>query len=196
LVLDESDVECPPGELGELVVRSPYVTPGYLDHPGEHPAFRPVAGRGPGPWYRTGDLGLRRPDGLLEYRGRRDQQVKIQGHRLELAEVEAVLLRDDSVAECAVLPVPGPDGVVTGLVGHVVPRRDAQPARWRAHVRRHFGDLLLPLRFRIEQDALPRTETGKVDRGRLAGSGKPAAARTPFYESTPEDTASRAELPE
>ncbi|MFE9656592.1 AMP-binding protein [Micromonospora sp. NPDC006431] len=181
LVLDELDRDCPPGTVGELVVRSPYVTPGYLGRSGDgdrgHPAFRGVPGRGPGPWYRTGDLGLRRPDGLLEFRGRRDQQVKIQGHRIELAEVEAVLLGHASVAECAVLPVSGADGIVTGLVAYVVPRAEPAPAQWRAHVRQRFGEVLLPMTFRVVPDALPRNETGKVDSRRLAELGQPVAHR-------------------
>ncbi|MEH1099505.1 amino acid adenylation domain-containing protein [Micromonospora sp. CPCC 205561] len=175
LLLDELDRECPPGEVGELVVRSPYVTPGYLGTGRDHPAFRAVPGHGPGPWYRTGDLGLRRPDGLLEFRGRRDQQVKIQGHRLELAEVEAALLGHHSVAECAVQAVAGADGIVTGLVAYVVPREEPSASQWRAHVRRRFGHVLLPMTFRVIPGALPRNETGKVDTRRLAELGQAPA---------------------
>jgi amino acid adenylation domain-containing protein len=179
LVLDESDRECPPGAVGELVIRSPYVTPGYLGGgDGDHPAFRAVPGRGAGPWYRTGDLGRRRPDGLLEFHGRRDQQVKIQGHRLELAEVEAALLGDASVAECAVLAAPGADGIVNRLVAYVVPQHESRPARWRARVRQRFGDVLVPMTFRIVPDALPRTETGKVDARRLVALDRPEAERS------------------
>lgn len=168
LLLDDADAE---RDEGEMVVLSPYVTPGYLRGGRDHPAFRPVAGRGPGPWYRTGDLGRRRPDGLLEFRGRRDQQVKIQGHRIELAEVEAVLGAHPSVAECAVLAAPADDGIVKSLVAYVVSREADPPQRqWRAHVRQRFGDVLLPMTFRIVPDALPRTTTGKVDGRRLPGS--------------------------
>jgi amino acid adenylation domain-containing protein len=172
LLLDELDRECPPGVVGEIVVRSPYVTPGYLgDQPGD-PAFRAVPGRGPGPWYRTGDLGLRREDGLLEFRGRRDQQVKIQGHRLELAEVESMLLEHGSIAECAVLAVTGADGIVSKLAAYVVPRDEPCPAQWRAQLRQRFGDVMLPMIFRTVPRALPRNETGKVDRRLLAELGQ------------------------
>ncbi|WP_025618751.1 amino acid adenylation domain-containing protein [Salinispora cortesiana] len=165
LVLNDADVEA---DEGEIVVGSPYVTPGYLRGGRNYPAFRPIAGRGPGPWYRTGDRGRRRPDGLLEFRGRNDQQVKVQGHRIELAEVEAVLGAHPSVLECAVLAVPAEDGIVTSLVAYVVSRADDPPQRqWRAHVRQRFGDVLLPLRFRVVSEALPRTATGKVDGRRL-----------------------------
>ncbi|MEV6694552.1 amino acid adenylation domain-containing protein [Micromonospora sp. NPDC051196] len=187
LVLDDDDRDCPAGVVGELVVGSPYVTPGYLGGDRGHAAFRPVAGRGPGPWYRTGDLALRRADGLLEFRGRRDQQVKIQGHRLELAEVEEVLVGHPSVAECAVLPVTGADGIVTVLVAYVVPVGEPGPSQWRAHVRQRFGDVLVPISFRVVPGALPRTETGKVDHRRLAGSGGSTAQPAPVDQGMPED---------
>ncbi|HST49744.1 amino acid adenylation domain-containing protein [Jatrophihabitans sp.] len=171
LLLDEQDRECPPGAVGEIVIGSPYVTPGYLGAEPGDPVFRAVPGRGPGPWYRTGDLALRRADGLLEFRGRRDQQVKIQGHRLELAEVEAILLEHGSIAECAVLAVSGADGIVTKLAAYVVPREGPSPAEWRAHMRQRFGEVMLPMVFRTVPGALPRNETGKVDRRRLAELG-------------------------
>ncbi len=175
LLLDELDAECPAGEVGEIVIGSPYVTPGYLGvEPGD-PVFRAVPGRGPGPWYRTGDLALRRPDGLLEFRGRRDQQVKIQGHRLELAEVETMLLEHGSITECAVLGSAGPDGIVNKLIAFVVPRNEPCPAEWRAHLRQRFGEVMLPMIFRTVPGALPRNETGKVDRRQLAEPGRQPA---------------------
>jgi len=168
LLLDELDRECAAGEVGEIVVGSPYVTPGYLGAEPGDPVFRAVPGHGPGPWYRTGDLALRRADGLLEFRGRRDQQVKIQGHRLELAEVETMLLEHGSIAECAVLGSAGPDGIVNKLIAYVVPRNEPCPAQWRAHLRQRFGEVMLPVIFRTVPDALPRNEVGKVDRRLLA----------------------------
>lgn len=185
LVVDDQDRLCPPGEVGELVIRSPYVTPGYLGAGPGNPAFRPVPGGDPGRWYRTGDLGVCRDDGLLEFRGRRDQQVKIQGHRLELAEVEAMLLEHESVAECAVLAVPGADGIVTRLAAYVVPRGEPCVPRWRAAVRRRFGDVMLPITFTVVPGALPRNETGKVDRRQLVSLGRPARQTGPA-QSRPE----------
>lgn len=187
LLLDELDRECPPGVVGEIVVGSPYVTPGYLGAEPGDPAFRAVPGRGPGPWYRTGDLALCRDDGLLEFRGRRDQQVKIQGHRLELAEVESMLLEHGSIAECAVLAVAGADGIVTKLAAYVVPREGPCPAEWRAHMRQRFGDVMLPMIFRTVPRALPRNETGKVDRRLLAELGQQAAHPADNRDSSSED---------
>ena len=94
--------------------------------------------------------------------------MKIQGHRLELAEIESALLDHESIAECAVLAVTGTNGIVTKLVAYVVARDEPRPAQWRAQMRRRFGDVMLPMIFRTVPRALPRNETGKVDRRLLA----------------------------
>ncbi|MFD3657519.1 amino acid adenylation domain-containing protein [Streptomyces sp. NPDC058620] len=176
LVVDEHDRLCPAGVTGELVVRSPYVTPGYLAVPGgpDHSAlFRPVAGFAPDGdrWYRTGDLARLRFDGALEFRGRSDFQVKLFGNRVELTEIEAALNRDPSVLECAVLPHLNEQGLVTRLGVYVVPRGEGDAREevraWRAHLRRQFGPLALPAVFTRLTSRLPRNAAGKVDRSQL-----------------------------
>ncbi|GAA3500016.1 hypothetical protein GCM10019016_071210 [Streptomyces prasinosporus] len=177
LVLDENDLTCPVGVTGALVVRSPYVTPGYLGNDDRAP-FRPVRwlevpGATAGGWYRTGDLGRRLPDGTLEFRGREDFQIKLSGNRVELSEIEASLSSHPSVLECAVVPVAETSGLVRRLAVHVVPRRDADgrstgsASEWRAQLSRHFGPLNLPATFHEAAGRLPRNAAGKVDRSRL-----------------------------
>ncbi|MFF9344822.1 MULTISPECIES: AMP-binding protein [unclassified Streptomyces] len=177
LVLDENDLTCPAGVTGSVVVRSPYVTSGYLGSADRAP-FRPVewldTPGAEGGWYRTGDLGRRLPDGTLEYRGREDFQIKLAGNRVELTEIEGSLASHASVLECAVVPVAEPvSGLVRGLDVHVVPRRDADgrplgtAPEWRAHLRGHFGPLTLPATFHEAPGRLPRNAAGKVDRSRL-----------------------------
>ncbi|MEY9928999.1 amino acid adenylation domain-containing protein [Catenulispora sp. GP43] len=191
LVVDEADRVCPAGVTGELVVTGPYVADGYLaaayDLQTAHAAFRPLSGVD-APCYRTGDLARRRPDGALEYRGRKDSQVKLYGNRLELTDVEAALAAHPTVAECAVVAGADRDGLAVRLVVCVVPRRgpDGEPLgapdQWRTHLRRRFGRALLPALYRA-LDQLPRTVTGKVDRPRLArtlaAAERDAAARRP-----------------
>lgn len=173
LVLDDHDRPCPTGVTGQLVIASPYVAAGYLNPEDNGSAFAPVPALTPdGPaavrWYRTGDLGRRRWDGALEFRGRRDLQVKLYGNRLELTDVEAALAGHSSVTECAVLPVTGADGLVTELVAFVVPRGTAgSAAQWRAHLRRRFGPALAQVSIVPMRGPLPRTVGGKVDRRRL-----------------------------
>ncbi|GAA3414330.1 non-ribosomal peptide synthetase [Streptosporangium vulgare] len=99
------------GEVGELFVSGPELARGYLGEPARTAErFLPDPSGGGGRVYRTGDLVRERPDGRLEHHGRVDQQVKIRGHRVEPAEVEAVLLRHPAVRECVVTGVPGPGG--------------------------------------------------------------------------------------
>ncbi|MCI0383180.1 AMP-binding protein [Streptomyces sp. CNQ085] len=183
LVLDEHGRPCPAGVTGRVVVCGPHVTPGYVGAaPGD--AFRPLAGApgtgiAGGPCHRTGDLGRRRWDGLLEYAGRGDSRVKILGTRLELTDVEARLVADETVADCAVVARTGEDGLVRHLTAYVVPRRPAEggaalPARaWRSGLRRWFGQALPPVSF-VAVEELPRGPGGKVDRHALAAGAGPA----------------------
>ncbi len=183
LVVDEADRPRPAGVPGEIVVRSPYVTAGYLGAAaGERAAFRPLAddaGLGlSGACYRTGDRGRLRLDGTLEFLGRKDFQVKFKGIRLELGDLEATLSAHDSVAECAVVAVSGANGLVSRLVAYVVPVRDPDggaagaAADWRGALRARFGKAMPPVMFRTLL-GLPRNLGGKVDRRRLPDPGLP-----------------------
>lgn len=178
LVVDDQDRPCPAGVTGELVVRSPYVTPGYVGTEASGDAFAPLRayeefGLPDHGWYRTGDLGRRRLDGLLEFRGRQDFQIKFFGTRLELTDVEAALAAADSVAECAVVPVRDHSGLVVRLMAYVVARETPDGSggtdptvAWRARLRQRFGSLMPPVSFRT-LPTLPRNVGGKVDRRRL-----------------------------
>ncbi|MCY0942943.1 AMP-binding protein [Streptomyces antarcticus] len=176
LVLDGDDLTCPVGVTGGVVVRSRYVTPGYLGST-DRSAFRPVerldTPDGDAGWYRTGDLARRLADGTLEFRGRADFQIKLSGNRVELTEIEASLASHDSVLECAVVPRTDRPGPIRQLAVHVVPKRgtDGLPLgaapQWRAHLRRHFGALNIPATFHEVSGRLPRNAAGKVDRARL-----------------------------
>ncbi|MEV0407199.1 AMP-binding protein [Actinoallomurus sp. NPDC050550] len=184
IVVDGQDRPCPAGVTGELVIRSPYVSPGYVGADGGD-AFAPLRRReefgiAPGSWYRTGDLGRRRWDGLLEFRGRQDFQIKFFGTRLELTDIEAALSGADDVAECAVVPVRDHAGLVVRLVAYVVPHAGSEPegdpsAGWRAQLRRRFGTTVPPVTFRT-MTSLPRNVGGKVDRRKLPA---PASLRAP-----------------
>jgi amino acid adenylation domain-containing protein len=189
LVLDELDRPCPQGVTGHIVIRSPYLTSGYIGAAASDGfAFgmlesRPRYGITGGACYRTGDLGRRRWDGALEFRGRGDFQVKFNGIRLELTDIEAALTAHESVAECAVVAVTGPDGLVARLVGYVVPRRDdagdaaGTADDWRSALRTRFGRSMPPLSFRT-MIGLPRGIGGKVDRTLLPDPGPSSADAT------------------
>ncbi len=190
-VLDEQDRPCPDGVVGRIVVRSPYVTSGYLGADvDEAAAFRPAealaADARPGDRYhRTGDLARRRWDGALEYVGRADDQVKVSGARFEPGDLENALSALPSVVECAVVAVREADGSPPRLLAYVVPRtlpaerpvsREERRA-WRSALRTRFGHRAPPVSFEVLA-AMPRNLGGKVDRRALADKARATAPNT------------------
>ncbi|HEX9935985.1 MAG TPA: condensation domain-containing protein, partial [Longimicrobium sp.] len=178
------------GELGEIAVRTPYLSRGYLND-AELTAARfvsnPLAGDPADRVYRTGDLGRYRPDGAVEPAGRVDGQVKVRGFRVELGEIEAALAKHPSVGE-AVVAARGedPDRV---LVAYAVPREGAriEAEALRAHLKSILPDYMVPAAFMVIA-AVPLTANGKVDRralpepGLAATDSRRAAPRTATEE--------------
>jgi acyl-coenzyme A synthetase/AMP-(fatty) acid ligase len=202
LVVDDQDRPCPTGVTGHLVILSPHVTAGYTGAAaGERAAFEPPRapaehGIAPVRCYRTGDFGRRRWDGALEFLGRRDQQVKFQGVRVELTDIETALAECESIAECAVTAVTNAEGLVTRLVAHVVPARDeagtplGSAKDWRAVLQARFGRSKYSLSFHTML-GLPRNLGGKVDRRKLP---VPAAAAAPTRTTVSEVDEALAEV--
>ncbi len=165
LILGEDGKPVEPGCEGEIAVRSPYLALGYWGDPKRTEAAFVAEPERPGVrLYRFGDRGILRPDGCLEYLGRADSQVKVRGHRVEVAEVEAALLSIDDVKEAVVA---GKD-TATGeqrLVAYVVSatRPGVSVSRLRGLLLETLPDYMIPAAF-VMLDALPMTPTGKVDR--------------------------------
>ncbi|WP_414944494.1 amino acid adenylation domain-containing protein, partial [Amycolatopsis sp. cmx-11-32] len=156
----------PIGMPGELYVGGAGVGRGYLGDPARtaevFPAdpFSAVPGAR---MYRTGDRVIYRPDGQLEFLERRDHQVKIRGHRIELGEVETVLRALSDVTD-AVAAVDTDAAGQTRLVGYVVSQ--ARPVDLRAAAAELLPDYLVPAGF-VVLEAMPLTPNGKVDRKAL-----------------------------
>ncbi|KOG17726.1 hybrid non-ribosomal peptide synthetase/type I polyketide synthase [Streptomyces viridochromogenes] len=163
-VVTEDGRPSAPGEAGELLIAGTGLTPGYLGEPRlTSAAFVERDGRR---WYRSGDRVRRSPDGVLEFLGRLDDQVKVRGHRVEPGEVEAALLAHPDIARAAVLLVGG------RLVAYAEPRTgspDPDPREVRAFLSRVLPPYMLPGRIRSIA-AIPLTGTGKIDRKLLAAS--------------------------
>ncbi|WP_224391204.1 non-ribosomal peptide synthetase [Pseudonocardia sp. ICBG1293] len=169
-VLDDRLRPVPPGVPGELYIAGRGLARGYVGRPGLT-ATRFVADPFGGPGerlYRSGDLVRVTAGGDLVYLGRRDDQIKIRGVRIELGEVESALAGHPGVAGAAASVWPGSDGQPR-LVGYVVPRSGTVPPT-AADVRRELAGRvpahLVPAGV-VVLDALPRTTTGKIDRGAL-----------------------------
>ena len=130
-----------------------------------HP-LAPAGGR----LYRTGDLGRIDANGEIVYLGRADDEVKIRGHRVDLGEIENVLLEDAEVesAVAALVPVAGSDQLVSYVTrrdGAAAPE-DALLARLQTQVKRRLPDYMVPAYLEV-LDALPTMPSGKVDRAKL-----------------------------
>lgn len=170
LLLDEGSKPVPAGVPGEIHVGGPGVGRGYL-HDTVRTAEKFVpdpSGRGSGDrMYRTGDLAVSLPDGTLEFLGRRDRQVKVRGHRVELGEVEAVVSLHPGVNE-AVVTAREADAGEKRLVAYVVAREKPGQVvnELRTLLREKLPEYMVPGVF-VTIDALPRLPNGKVDRSSL-----------------------------
>ncbi|WP_454674049.1 amino acid adenylation domain-containing protein [Achromobacter pestifer] len=175
MVLDAELNPVLPGVVGEIYIAGVGVGRGYTRRPDlTAERFLPdlhgdVAGAR---MYRSGDLGRMRPDGVLEYAGRADHQVKVRGYRVELGEIEARLAALPEIGEAAVQAID--EGSGTRLVGYVVPAADWLPPEgaqaWREALRvalaRDLPDYMVPGLW-VRLDALPRNRNGKLDRKAL-----------------------------
>ncbi|MEU2774564.1 amino acid adenylation domain-containing protein [Streptomyces sp. NPDC007162] len=162
-VLDEQGGLVPLGATGEIVFSGVAVGRGYVNDPERtRAAFVPDPFRPGQRMYRTGDFGRWLPEGRLQFLGRRDQQVRIRGFRVETGEVENRLMALDEVKDAVVVASGAGDRhrvLVAFLVGAV--RREA--ADVRAGLARHLPDHMIPTHCHW-LDALPVNDNGKVDR--------------------------------
>jgi NAD(P)-dependent dehydrogenase (short-subunit alcohol dehydrogenase family) len=183
-VLDEQGAPVPRGVVGELFIGGLGVARGYLNRP-ELTAARfvadPFAGAGDARMYRTGDLVRYRADGSLEFLGRNDFQVKIRGFRIELGEIESVLRSDGGAREAVVVALQ--NGAEPRLVAYAVAGPGVDASTLREAARGKLPAHMVPAQF-VLLDALPLTESGKVDRKRLPDPATVAIAE-PAREPVP-----------
>ncbi|MDF2976558.1 MAG: peptide synthetase [Actinomycetospora sp.] len=175
-MLDADDPEPRPvgeGEVGEITLGGPGVANGYVGMP-EKTAEKFVAHPSTGARvYRTGDLGRWTPDGEVEYLGRADAEVKVRGHRVDLGEIESVLLTDPEVASAVVALDPGGDGGDAGsadlaayVVTHGRPDEGELAGRLAGLLREALPAYMVPATLDV-LDELPTQVSGKVDRAQL-----------------------------
>ncbi len=175
-VLDEAMADRPNWVPGDLYITGRGLADGYLNDPELTAAAFLTHPQDGTRLYRTGDRACYWPDGTLEFLGRRDGQMKVNGMRVELGEVESALLAELGIR--AAVAVVRRDERGGSLVGHVVV--DGQRARTEhdllAALRTRLPDYLVPTSLAVHE-RLPLTANGKVDRARLTAHRPEPAAR-------------------
>lgn len=167
LIVDENDQEVSPGQAGELLIRSATMMEGYWRRPdlSEKGFYEQEIIPGfPEKYYRTGDLVKQDNNGLLHFLGRKDQQIKTRGYRVELESVEGYLAAHDHVKEAAVFPYQNEKEEVL-IIGVVLLHKPEAITE---------GEMLADLKLQLpwyalpqsifEMTTFPRTGTGKIDR--------------------------------
>jgi amino acid adenylation domain-containing protein len=170
-LIDDEGAPAPDGEIGEVVVSSPYVALCYWREPElTASAFRTDPHDPTARIFATGDMCRRRPDGLIEFVGRKDQLVKLRGHRLEPAEVEAALRACPGVNDAAVVVRRADDGRARALAAYVELRPGVKGLLSRhllAMLSRTLPGFMVPSVVYVEP-TLPRLPNFKLDRTALA----------------------------
>ncbi|NSL86198.1 amino acid adenylation domain-containing protein [Chitinophaga sp. Mgbs1] len=162
-ILDEAGNICPPGVYGEMYIGGHGVGSGYL-HDSEqtgrrfvsHP-FRPGTRV-----YCSGDIGRWRPDGSLQFAGRKDNQVKINGYRIETGDIEQAILQQPGITGAAVLPGEAKEGTERYLSAYYAAPASLQPEMLRAALQQQLPAYMLP-RYIVRLDAMPVTVHGKLN---------------------------------
>jgi len=166
-ILDDLLQPVPVGVPGNLYIGGDGLACGYWNRPeltAERFLAHPFRSRPGDRIYKTGDVARYLPNGQIEFLGRKDNQVKVRGYRIELDEIEAVLALHPGVQESAVVAREFAPGDVR-LVAYLIGRPDASLAtgRLQAMLREKLPDYMVPSAL-ITVDALPRTPNGKIDR--------------------------------
>ena len=164
----------PVGVIGELHIAGEGLARGYLNNPKltEEKFIPNIFSSKPGArLYKTGDLGRYLPDYEIEILGRMDDQVKVQGHRMELGEITSVLLQHPSVSDGIVITRTEISGNKR-LVAYFVPNNDtfSDPTTLREFLGKKLPDYMIPSFF-VSMDSLPLTVNGKIDRKSLPVPG-------------------------
>lgn len=184
LINDDLDILEEPEASGELVVFGQGLALGYLNNP-ERTRERfievTLADGSRQTGYRTGDLVSRNADGRLDYMGRIDKQVKIDGHRIEPGEIECHLNDLDTVKDARVILRHGPQGQKR-LAAYLVAQEDLNVSEIRATLRSKMPAFMIP-HFILQVPDLPKTRNGKLDESRLPDPYQDASPEPPSEEA-------------
>ena len=202
LIVDEEGRICPTGIIGEIYISTPYRSHGYYKQPeltAEVFIQNPFSNDPNDIVYKTGDLGRLLDDGNVELLGRKDQQVKIRGVRVELEELNSVVRGFAGVKEVAVIDRKDTIGG-NFLCAYVVGNGELKLDALRAYLQERLPSAMVPSAF-VVMEKLPRTLSGKIDRRALpqlqerTGRGEYVAPRTATEQMVAEIWANLLGLP-
>ena len=167
-LVDDQGAPVPPGEPGELHIRGPSSALQYWNNrERSHGTFL-------GPWTRSGDKFVMRPDGTYVYSGRSDDMLKVSGIYVSPAEIESALITHESVLEAAVVGRKDADGLVKPMAFVVLKDgscgTQALAGELKTHVKSLLASYKYPRWFEFRPD-LPKTATGKIQRFKLRAEG-------------------------
>lgn len=168
LIVDEDGRACPPGTIGEIYIRTPYRSHGYYKQPeltAELFIPNPFSNDPNDIVYKSGDLGRMSEDGNIELLGRRDQQVKIRGVRVELEEINSMVRGFAGVKDVVVIDRKDTSGG-NFLCAYIVAGSELKLPALREYLHERLPGSMVPSAFVI-MEKLPRTISGKVDRRAL-----------------------------
>lgn len=157
-LLNEDNTATPQGELGEICVSGP-IALGYYNDPVRTAASfiqNPLNNCYGELIYKTGDLGLMREDGILEFHGRKDRQIKHLGHRVELDEIEEAVKTVENVSECLALYNHKKEQIMLLYTGEATPKEIA------LEIRKKLPEFMLP-RKTLKLTEMPKLPNGKID---------------------------------
>jgi len=182
-LLDEDGNDVGFNQIGEIVIRSKYLSPGYWRRPDlNETKFMPDPKGGEERLYFTGDLGLMLSDGCLIHKGRKDFRVKVRGYGVEIAEVEKALRDHAAISEVVVVGKQDESGE-TRLVAYFISHGPSVP--YVTELRRFLGeklpDYMIPSTF-VALETFPLTPNGKIDRKALPTPGKSRPALDTVFE--------------
>lgn len=191
LILDERLSEVSTGEAGELFIAGPGLARGYLNNDAlTHEKFIMRDGKR---LYRSGDLACFLPDGGIQFLGRRDQQIKIRGNRVELGEIETQLSLLPRIRKAAVGATSPRDPSRKEIVAFLIAdrddstREDALIASIKEQMKAVLPDYMLPASYVLVDD-MPLTPNGKTDKQALlqrhAARLVPSPEKKPAYEGS------------
>jgi amino acid adenylation domain-containing protein len=164
-IINDDGSEIGTGQVGEIAVRSPFLASGYWQKPElTQKAFLPDPTGRDLKIFKTGDLGRMLPDACLLYLGRKDNQVKIGGQRIEIAEIENVLFEHSQLKTCVVV-LHGNINEERYLVAYLEPKNQQRPSvtELQNYLKQKLPNYMIPSKF-VFLKSMPLLPNGKIDR--------------------------------